>query len=154
MASGKHLLGACSAVVKGKLSSFFLPWGRRKRDPHCTDGTFVYFTSKQINTYKPWGDGWITEIRWKNVFKQTYQLVKFTLYYPNMCCECNIPRYFSFALIRTTIHSDFKNVDISASILCKTDNHFISVTALQKSTQNICHQQINQAISILFIMIH
>ena len=54
MASGKHLLEAYSAGVKGKLSSFFLPWG---------DGRGI--RTVQMARLRTCGDGWITEIRCK-----------------------------------------------------------------------------------------
>ena len=61
MASGKHLLGACSAGVKGKLSSFFPTLGGNGRGIRTVQmaGTFAYFTSKQINTYNQAMRRWV-----------------------------------------------------------------------------------------------
>ena len=76
MTSSKHLLGACSAGVKGKLSSFFPTLGGNGRGIRTVQMARLRILrqSRLIHTIKPCGDGWITEIRCKNIFNRHISL--------------------------------------------------------------------------------
>ena len=70
IASGKHLLGACCAGVKVKYLLFFSYHGGDGRGIRTAQMARLRILrqSRLPHTIKPCGDGWITEIRCKNIF--------------------------------------------------------------------------------------
>ena len=87
-----HLLGACSAGVKGKYLLFSYPGGDGRGIRTAQIARLrILCQSRLIHTIKPYGDGWITEIRCKNNFNRHISVCKiYPLFSLHHTCDVNV----------------------------------------------------------------